>query len=519
MASSKQTTEIEIRPGIGTLEMFRYMDYKPWYAIGEFVDNSIASWQQHRRALQKADGKDFVLEIRIELDQSDSGELRIWDNAAGISTKDYARAFRPADRPPDQSHLARYGMGMKTAACWFSDKWSVTTTALGEDVERTLRFDIPRIVKSGIERLEPTMKRADPNDHWTELVLRDLNSVPVKRTVGKIKDYLGQMYRRFLASGEVAIYWNNDPVKYQERSVLIAPHHSETNGSKKHRWEKEFELSLPKGEKVRGRSLLFERGEQAAAGLHLFWRQRLIKGSLESKYSPPEIFGQGNTFRQQRLLVELDLDAFSPTVDKTDFVWGNKNSTEAELLQALKRELDRAPLKMLDQAENFRANKPDKDTKKAAKVAAEKTAQAISDRAGEEITDQVNRTPPKDDSLPLPIAAPLVGESTLDLVVGGAKWRIAIELSDDGVHRSRLLEISEKPSVQSNGTRRLGIRVALHNPFVVQFASDDRSVAVLLRLLAALALAEVTARSAGVKSAGEIRRNFNDLVTNVLAEP
>jgi hypothetical protein len=251
---------VEIRPGVGTLGMFKYMDYTPWYAIGEFVDNSVASWQQHAKALARADGGEHTLQISIKLDPKDGGELTVWDNAAGISAADYLRAFKPAERPPDQSYLSRYGMGMKTAACWFSDHWRVTSTALGEPVERTVEFDIPELIKLGRESITPVSRTAPPNDHWTELALWELNQIPVKRSVGKIKDYLSQMYRRFLSNGDVSIFWNDEPLQYKQRPVLVAPHYKDGEHGKKHRWEKELDFTLPKGEHVTGRALIFEKG-------------------------------------------------------------------------------------------------------------------------------------------------------------------------------------------------------------------------------------------------------------------
>ena len=66
---------------------------------------------------------------------------QIRDNAAGISRSAYSRAFRPAALPPDRSGLAEFGMGMKSAACWFAPRWTVRTAALGEGVARTIRLD------------------------------------------------------------------------------------------------------------------------------------------------------------------------------------------------------------------------------------------------------------------------------------------------------------------------------------------------------------------------------------------
>jgi hypothetical protein len=80
-------------------------------------------------------------------------------------------------------------MGMKSAACWFAPKWQVRTKALGEAVERTVRFDIATIVRDELEELDIDERPAAPNDHFTEVALDELHHVPVGRTLGKIKEH------------------------------------------------------------------------------------------------------------------------------------------------------------------------------------------------------------------------------------------------------------------------------------------------------------------------------------------
>src|SRR4051794_2291027 len=36
-------TTVTIRPGVGVLGLLASMNYKPWYALSEFVDNAVAS--------------------------------------------------------------------------------------------------------------------------------------------------------------------------------------------------------------------------------------------------------------------------------------------------------------------------------------------------------------------------------------------------------------------------------------------------------------------------------------------
>ena len=38
------TKEINIKPEMGIYNVFRYLKYQPWFAISEFIDNSLQSF-------------------------------------------------------------------------------------------------------------------------------------------------------------------------------------------------------------------------------------------------------------------------------------------------------------------------------------------------------------------------------------------------------------------------------------------------------------------------------------------
>ena len=42
---------IEITPGMGVYRVFKHLKYKPWFAIAEFIDNSIQSFSKLSRII------------------------------------------------------------------------------------------------------------------------------------------------------------------------------------------------------------------------------------------------------------------------------------------------------------------------------------------------------------------------------------------------------------------------------------------------------------------------------------
>src|SRR6185436_2472973 len=97
---------VNIKPGVSVLSVLRHLNYQPWYALAEFVDNSLQSYLTNKRELQEIDGRGSPLTVTITLDPQDGGRIIIRDNAAGIHEADYARAFRAAEVPPDRSGLS-----------------------------------------------------------------------------------------------------------------------------------------------------------------------------------------------------------------------------------------------------------------------------------------------------------------------------------------------------------------------------------------------------------------------------
>ena len=204
------------------LSVLRHLNYKPWFAIAEFIDNAVQSFVSNRDALVALNGPDYKLKVDVRLDTAGRGLIVVTDNAAGISTADFPRAFRAAQVPTDRSGLSEFGMGMKSAACWFAQTWSVRTKALAETVERTISFDIRHIVDNRIESLDTTFREEASLAPYTVVTLRGLHHLPQGRTIGKIKEHLASIYRMFLRDDRLELKFNDEPLAYTSAPVLTA---------------------------------------------------------------------------------------------------------------------------------------------------------------------------------------------------------------------------------------------------------------------------------------------------------
>ena len=518
MATSRTANRVNIRPGVSVLSVLRHLNYRPWFALAEFVDNSIQSFLTNRNELCKLHGGQFVLRVDIELDQNDGGRLIVRDNAAGIQERDYARAFRPAQVPPDRTGLAEFGMGMKSAACWFAPSWQVRTSAIGEALQRQVRFDIERIVNDEIEELDVVATDAPPEAHFTEIQLLQLHNTPMGRTVGKIKEHLADIYRVYTREGLVVLRFNGEELLYTEPDVLVAPAYDQNHDPTGEPVEWRITLDdfdFGRGLRATGFAALRREGSTKYAGFSLFRRNRLIQGSGDEKYRPQAIFGMPNDFVYQRLFGELHLEGFEIAHTKDGFRW---DENEEPFLELLRDRLNDPAMPLIRQARNYRVRPARQALRQAAETASERTGQSL-ERHGVEAIESAASEPTDIDPPQDLHEADLASRRVIDLNFENRRWRIVLELSDDPAVGD-WLEISDAVVADEDGEERelLGLRLSLTHPFMERFIGADREkLEPVLRIAAALALAEKVSRDGGVRQAGAIRIKLNKILTLALS--
>lgn len=509
--SAKKLERVNIRPGVSVLSVLRYLNYKPWFALAEFVDNAVQSFMERRAELAALHGDGLKVKVRIDIDAAQPVRISIKDDAGGIAESEFPRAFRPAAAPNDTAGLSEFGMGMKSAACWFSPRWQVRTKALGESVIRTVKFDIGQIIHDQIEELEITKESADANTHFTEVVLDDLHHVPVGRTRGKIKEHLTDIYRAFIREGVLELYFDGELITYEEPPILRAPYAWEKD-SPSRTWRKEINFDFGEGLSAKGFAALRDPSNSSRSGFALFRRGRLIQGSADEGYRPKAIYIQPGSQRDRRLFGELHLEGFEVSHTKDGFRW---DENEEPFLELLKEHLDSGELPLLKQADKYRAREAKKERKKAAEQALKKTVEAMEKGLPDALPGVADQPPTETPTTPLPEQTTLA-KREFEIEFRGQKWIIRVELTDDPAE-SQWLTISDQGGDAE--VNIIEIRVAMAHPFMVSFAqTDPEDVEALLRVAAALAIAEKVARLSGDRYAGTIRRNVNELLREALSE-
>ena len=512
--------KIEIRPEVTMLGVLRHLNYKPWFAIAEFVDNSLQSYISHKNELHTIEGQGFRLKVSIDLSSAANGEIVVTDNAAGISAADFPRAFRAAQVPSDRSGLSEFGMGMKSAACWFCENWSVRTKALGENIERSIAFDVQKIVDNRIESLSTDSRPVTKSLHYTVVKLRGLHHPPATRTVAKIREHLASIYRVFIANGTLELKFNGDVLTYESPKVLTstlysAPGVLSTAEAMPVEWTKNIDFDFGGGQRVTGFAALREVGSTTSAGFSLFRRGRLIEGSCDETYRPPYIFKKANSFTYQRLFGELHIEGFAVSHTKDGFRW---EEYEDIFLEHLKEAIEAKPLDLISQAENYRALPTRKSIAERAQVATNAVAKHFQNEVAP-LIEAAKNSPTEPAAIPeqLPADKLQASEKQVTINDGDWQWVVTIRTSVDPA-REQWLSISNHVYVDGgDNVRNVEIELSLAHPFSSEYlGANNENMELLLKLATAVCVSLLLSQDMTGESPDSVLHHLNYLLRGAL---
>lgn len=515
--------ELNIQPQAGVIGVFSRLNYKPWYAIAEFVDNSTQSFYSHQEELaeQGIDGVD----IHINYD-ADKDILTIVDTAFGMELEDFSRAVKIDSPPEDKSGRNEYGMGLKTAASWFGNIWSVRSTRLGSDNEYYTEINIPELRQNNLNSVSIRRTKVDTTLHGTTIIIRDITKkVGSPRTKNKITELLKSMYRRDLNSGLVRIEYDGEPLYYDDHDCLSFRNRT---------WRKDLEFLFEFDGQIHcvtGFVGILAHGGFGRAGFALFRRNRVVVGGEDFNYKPEEIFGQAQSTIAHKLFGELDLDDFPVNQAKDGFVWDD--GLEEEFIKVLKSHIK----EYIDIA---RITNKDREKEEA-------TSKEVSDNVQNQVQDTINRSFGSQQAQPEPMI--------FDTPTQTDELQESLELSlyreyqteqnnlpeeiDDKVRKYIIpLDSASKCTMYVQWTKgnattwikvdteedgsKASIQLNINHPFFKPFSEKEDFKSVLERFALAFALAEIrvkkNANEDGSVSPSAFRNHINEYLRKLTNE-
>lgn len=323
--------DLRFRLGLDTVQSYKRLSYTPWHALAEFVDNSTQSYFNNEETLKEAyETESEGLRVDIVYDK-DAGYIRIADTALGMDRAELDHALEVGARPLNTSGRSKFGMGMKTAACWLGNSWTIRTKKLGETTELQVEISVAAVAKGKQDLPTRELPDQDPSLHYTVIEIRDLNRPLRGQTLRKIRDFLSSMYRQDLRDGLLTLSWNGEELSWDFSDEEFA---TARDGSL---YKKSFIFEI-ESKVVQGWIGILQRGSRSKAGFSMLHAGRVVKGWPDA-WRPEAIFGQflgSNDLINQRIIGEIELDDFEVTHTKDSILFFGDEEDQVE--EQLKQE-------------------------------------------------------------------------------------------------------------------------------------------------------------------------------------
>lgn len=335
MSASPDDFEADLTIGKSAIDAYSRMSYTMWFALAEFLDNSTQSRVNHDSIIDKvleSEGSPLTIDI---LHDKIGRTLTISDNSIGMSKETLVASLNIATPTRDSKGRSKYGMGMKTAACWIGRHWKIVTTEWSSGKEYTADIDVEAIAHRNA-RVPITVRDVPTSEHGTKIIISDLRRKIQTRTEEVIRAYLGAMYMFDLRpeeTGKVALKltYNTDEIPAPDELVWD----TDPSGAPMRQVIEETTIG---GKTVSGWFGVLKKGGRKYGGFSLYQNRRQIQGYPDG-WKPKAIFGGvddegANNLVAQRLTGVLLLDGFeiSHAKDKVLFQGDEEDELEKLLL-------------------------------------------------------------------------------------------------------------------------------------------------------------------------------------------
>lgn len=351
--------KVDISPDMNMYKLLQSQSYSVYSALSEFVDNSVQSYIDHKDTIQKTDKNNENLKIKISID-SKNKEITILDNAHGINRKNFQKAIKMnVDTSHKNTSLSKFGVGMKTAAIWFSSYWKIETSALGSDKKLICKFDLDQLLNTGEKKVSVSCLDENIKSHYTKITIKKSPRIEPKQYYKeKVLPHLAETFIKFNDFLSIDINYDKETLEKTDKAYFkpLEPlNYPEVNnrGDKKNnrykKWIKKVQLTY-KNQQVKASFRIMKKGSYSHPGIRLFRNRRVIEGTLIDPNRPKILLETKNKYASQRLYGEIHLDNFEVNFMKTKFI-----DDLTPLYDSLKQELQKD--RFIDQVKNYRSKK------------------------------------------------------------------------------------------------------------------------------------------------------------------
>ena len=499
MNEQNQTVSI----AIGATMFARYADLPNTvsHALADFVDNALQSYRDNKKQLQEIE-PDYKFKISIDFIWDETTgrakEISIVDNAGGLSEARFRKAFMTAETPDNNKGLNEFGMGMKTAAGWLGEKWSVRTTALNENIERSVLFNLNEVIANNLKELPVTITPKGFNEHYTIVhICESTKNVLSRKNLDKTKTELASIYRKSLREQEMQFLVCGDELSFTEYPILTAPFTKSPTAQPIY-WKKDIDFKFGKYS-AKGFIGILRDINSNLNGFVLLRRGRVVIGAeTDGRYFPKCLSGSVGTFRYKRLFGELDLEGFEVSFNKNDIQ--DKENLDA-LMEALKGEIHTREFDLYNQAEDYRL---DDNKRQVKKIVTKHNSSPRDNRTPITIDTKKVEPQPQVTTVNSPIISQpqVIDEYEDEYKINGKTYKLSVQFVDSGTDLF-WVDVSKKSE------NVIICQINTKHVFFEHFGKPNDSVIALLKTIA---IAKFTAKEAGEGTATDMFNYFNEYI-------
>ena len=371
--------KVDVSPDMDIYRLLQSQSYSVYSALSEFVDNSIQSYIEKKNSIQITDKKTNNLKINISIN-SKKKEIIISDNAHGINRTNFQKAIKiGTDTVHKKSSLSKFGVGMKTAAVWFSNTWIIETSALNSGEKLICKFDLNKLLKSSETEISVSSEKEKEKKHYTHIIIKNSLRMESKKYYEEtLIPHLAETFVKFKDFLSIEVEYNNEKLQkkwkrqknkayFEPPEPLFYPTVGSDNKPKdniKKKWKQRVDINY-EGRQVKGFFMIMEKGSYSQPGIRLFRNRRVIQGTVINPNRPKVLLGTENKYASQRLYGEIHLNDFDIDFMKTKFS-GDLNPFYLKLKEELQKN------QFIDQVNYYRSKKEKESVEKFPKSASRK---------------------------------------------------------------------------------------------------------------------------------------------------